>query len=354
MVAVKRLEVGQLLLSKFGFDLMLFSLLLLFGSVGGSLVLLRRHIGRWQGVQSLHDLSDPERSNVAPSSRKLMGLELLEDPSSEEFIQIGNCLVNQATMKVEKQQARVPIQEVIKKNQPCHNVLVGGPSIVPNSLELTLQICLLSEDQRLKVLVVYEPFDTITIPASSFSIPVSYVVADAVVTREKRVEEFHFTSDALLSDHQTLAALDISAQRQGERWTTTFPQGETTREDIAVMSLKDRRDIAFHIERISLDEGDENNDDDEDEDEDDEEVEMKLSTLINSDILLELPRVLFAGESNSARVTWAANPTKSISAEVLFLAAQNALKPVKRRGGLNEQIDQPIVERFVVEEFKEV
>ena len=314
-------------------------------------LLFRRHLGRWQGVQSLHDLSDPSRSNEV---RKLTGLELLEDPSSRDFINVGNLLVNQVTLTAETQKARLEVDELVKKNRPCHNVLIGGPSIVPNSLELTLQLCLLSEDQRLKVLVVYEPFDTITIPASSFSIPVSYVVADAVVTRERRVEVFDFSSDALLSDLNALAALDTFAERQGgQRWTTTFPQEETTREDIAPMSLEARDDIAFHVERVSLDDEDENEDDDDDDDDDDE-VEMKLSTIINSDILLELPRVIFAGEISSARVTWAATPTKSISAEVSFLAAKNALKPVKRKGGLNEQIDQPIVEKIVVEEFGEV
>jgi len=260
--------------------------------------------------------------------------------------------------------------------------IVGGPNIVPNTQELTFQISLVSENLRLKLQVIYEPFDSVNVKGTSFQIPFSFVLADVIITRESKVNgESDFVPSLILDavepkpEGHNLAELDQRPIKLIQRLTVTNAQIDeepnTSHEQdhlIPLRSLSNRQPIAFYTESVEMPSSQnvfkdktgkisdaralEEEDDDDEEEEEEDEVEMQVVSRHGTDILVELPRVVVAAESVSARLTWMPNRQSCvIAAEALFSAMHCAVKPIKRRGGLAEQIDQPILEQLEVCRF---
>lgn len=254
----------------------------------------------------------------------------------------------------------------------AQNVGLGGPTIVPNTHELTFQLSIVSGDSRLRVLVIYDTFDTVTVPSSSFQIPLSFVISDVIITREVRetaVGEGVFS--IVPAELGELASLQLGDEMKFEDFcidpSKTIRHAVRSKDDRQTSTdggwskytkLSERTPIKFQSEKIrkpgstSIYEVDDGTFFDDDDDDDDEEISM-LVTQTHRDVQVELPRVILAGESVSARVTWLVPPLskKVHAAEVFFSAAHAALRPVKRRGGLNEQYDQPILEELQVTSY---
>lgn len=290
-----------------------------------------------------------------------------------------------------------------------HNVGVSGPNINPLSKIFSLQFCFSQPgNERLKVLLLYEQFDEAKVPGTSFTIPLSMAISDVVITREKEypgimkiiqtqdaysegdisqeqskfIDFSRFLPDDINSmyrDNYRLSDFEVAFDRaESFVWQVdneasvrinTLPGGKTivkgaNAEEGAlrpVLNLEDEgKDTRFSDEEQ---EGKESNpmllgvsdDHGEEEEEEEEELEMDIKVVHAGGLLLELPRVLLAGEETSVKVTWNCMEKRScrnlVEAEVLFDAMSNALKPAKKKGNAQAQIEQPNIHEIRVTEY---
>lgn len=289
-----------------------------------------------------------------------------------------------------------------------HNVGVSGPNINPLSKIFSLQFCFSQPgDERLKVLLLYEPFDEVKVSGTSFTIPISMAISDVVITREKEypgIMKIIQTQDAysegdisqeqskyidfsrflpedtnnMYRDNYSLSDFEVNfdsaeryvwqANNEASVRMNTLPGGKTVIkgadvEQEALMPALNAEDEGKDLRFPDEEQGGEGKDptllggsDDgyEEEEEEEEELEMDIKVVHAGGLLLELPRVLLAGEEASIKCTWN-NMEKSskniMEAEVLFSAMRNALKPAKKKGNAQAQIEQPNIHEIRITEY---
>lgn len=335
--------------------------------------LFNRHLGSWKGLQTLHDYSNEERNDAQEivSTRKLNGVSILQ---KETYIESTNFFVNQegidwsssTPLTVDKVSSKTMAKfgkaDIHKMNNKfCHDAIVGGPNIVPNTFELTYQVCLLADGLRLKLLCIYEPFDETSIPGTSFKIPYSFVLSDVILTREIKESGPEMTFvPASMESLSLIGASSLSDAHVSGGQRHQYAHGKCTTEQVpsTPLRLTDRESIVYHKESVPMPDSSSSFDiegdaDTVDTDDDDDEIDMRVLGEHGKDVWLETPRVIVAGERVSARVTWllpaGSRPPETRSAELFFTAMSNAVKPTKRRGNLNDQIDQPTLEKIIFE-----
>ena len=266
-----------------------------------------------------------------------------------------------------------PLGSLRETEMPSHlrfvgTTIIGGPNIVPNSHELTFQLTVAAEPLRLKLNIVYEPFDFVNVPGTSFKIPFSFVCSECVLTREVRLSAGELVPSAIESAVTSApASLELDDLKVVLSETIDLDgNGESRAADSSKFSascLSGRSPIEFHTDSVAMpsqsiassSEGGDDSDveDDEEEEEEEEEVPMIVIARHGGDVLVELPRVIVAGEAVSARLSWRPKSQQDVvlANELFFSAMKGAVRPVKRKGGLNEQIDQPVVDRVVVSRY---
>ena len=337
--------------------------------------LLQRHRGSWLGVQTLYDYA--AEAPVAVGRSKLSGSLLVEQPSGEslevwarfpsnkgEVDWSSAAALDADSVSAQQVTALTPANLHSTNLKLVDALIIGGPNIVPGSHELTFQLTAVDGENRLKLQCIYEVFDRITLPGSSFKIPFSFVLQDVVLTRELKTDQAAPMSPAALAEAVAECAprdlTEVSVSRAVDRWTMASGGTEHTTLEVSTEAATTlgsaRAPILFHTETVAIpgaDGEEEGGGSDEENEDEDDDVSMVVVQQHGGDVLVELPRVIVAAEQVSTRLTWAPRGSKSlISAEIFFSAMESAVKPKKRKGGLNDQIDQPVFARGVVDRYQ--
>ena len=336
---------------------------------------LKRHCGTWAGVQSLHDYGGIAVIDSSTDVNRKLTVNSLLDIQGNGEVQVSSttfkCDVDWSSTSAvpSADMLTQPLGSLNEAGMPSNlrfigDTIIGGPNIVPNSHELTFQLTVASEPLRLKLNVVYEAFDFVNVPGTSFKIPFSFVCSECVLTREVRLspgEDFvpSAIESAVTSAPASLELDDLKVVLSEAM--TLAGNGESRAADSSEFSasrLSGRKPIEFHTESVAMPSqaiasSSEGGDDGDDEDEEEEEeVPMIVVARHGGDVLVELPRVIVAGELVSARLSWRPKSKDVVLANELFFSAmKGAVRPVKRKGALNEQIDQPVVDRVVVSSY---
>lgn len=323
----------------------------------------RFHKGGWIGKQTLHDYTDDKLSDSQEIERssKVIGVCLdVDDKEIDHYILRPR---EQDTKGDVTKVATYEIDTLLKGNKFCHTASIGGPLINTKSQMLSCQVSIVDDDgkSRVKVIVIYDTFDEMTVPGTSFSVPETMGISEVIILRESRVEDPtifrnegkgldlgqlpNLPKDEELFGKSNAATIkDFEVDYKGGRRFEMDEKEEFSSEEFAdegtyaILGEDDvEEDFGLNLDQIDSPEG----------------ITFDVKMVHKGGLLVEAPRTLVANERTSITVSWKRDADKKMTtAGVTFVAMQNAINGLKRvKGGAEAQYVQPDVMGITVEEL---
>ena len=321
------------------------------------------HRGAWVGIQSLHDYTDEKWGEQDEIDRTSTVTGVCLDGPGDS---IDHLILRAANEKkvgsIEMVASYEKSEALLMGNKFCGTIAVGGPLINIKNSMLSAQFTLAEEgsDRRMKVCVIYETFDKVRVPGTSFEIPETMVISDVIIVREQRANPSLFKGgdvelasiekgkDAMMwSRDGAEKIIDFEVEyKSGKRVQYDYDAAgalEVSKNDFeggSYFILEDGDDAGeFNLNLDAVD--------------DPAGITSDVKIVHAGGLLLEAPRTLAPGEDNTITVSWKrTDKGKMTVASVSFVAMQNALPPIKRvKGGAEAQFVQPQVTQIAVEEL---
>lgn len=339
----------------------------------------RFHKGAWIGKQTLHDYTDDKKSEDEEIKRSstFTGVCLEGDKEINHYIMRPK---GDGTLDAAKVATYDDVAYLLRGNKFLHSASIGGPMINLKNRMLSCQVCIVDDDgnSRVKVIVIYDTFDEMTVPGTSFRVPETMAVSEVIIIRESRVSDSAiFRNEEKGLDLQHLPNLPKDEDLFGKSDAASIKDFEVdykggTRFEINYdyddCSAGDAGDGAPAEESFSSEEWTDTGtyaimgDDDIEEDfglnldqiDSPDGITFDVKMVHKGGLLIEAPRTLVANERSSITVSWKRDADKKMTtAAVSFVAMQNAVPGLKRvKGGAEAQYVQPKVLSITVEELQ--
>lgn len=318
------------------------------------------HRGAWIGKQTVHDYTDNKSDKEEIDRSSIVTGVCLEgsEQSVDHFI-----LRPKGTEKGEVTKiASHEIETLLNANRFCSKVSVGAPMIDIKSRMLSCGVSIVGPDDktRLKVIMIYETFDEMRVPGTSFSVPETMAVSEVIILRETKVdaslfqnhEELAFSQlpiaevEELFSSSSATSIKDFEVDYKGGKRFEYNNNGDISSDefrDEGTYSILDEDDIEEEFGRLSPDKLDSPDG-----------ITFDLKLVHAGGVLVEVPRTLGANERSEINISWKREDNHKVMtvAGVSFIAMQNAVPGLKRqKGGADAQFVQPQLVGITVEEL---
>jgi hypothetical protein len=332
------------------------------------------HKGAWMGSQSVHDYTNDKLSEREEVERTttLTGT-FLDTSCSASGDSIDHYILrsvphdnNEHEGSIAKVASYSP-EVLLGGNKFIHTVAVSGPLINVKNGIMSCQFSIVGKrGYRRKVVFIYETFDNMMVPGTSFEVPETMAISEVIVTREEKVDDSIFKGGQGVIDTSFFdrSKIDDATSTQrisdfevkytgGTRHQVTYTlSSDTTCDAVAEYTSEVFTDGG---EYTILDDGDSEEDFglNLDKIDDPEGITFDVKVVHTGGILVEAPRTLLAGEPTSITVAWKRDDAKMTVATLSFVAMQNAVPGLRRvKGGQDAQFVQPAVSNILVEELK--
>jgi hypothetical protein len=332
------------------------------------------HKGAWMGSQTVHDYTNDklsEREEVE-STNTLIGT-FLDTTSSASGDRIDHYILRSVPHDNNKHEGSIvkvasySPEVLLGGNKFIHTVAVSGPSINIKNGIMSCQFSIVGKrGYRRKVVFIYETFDNMKVPGTSFEVPETMAISEVIVTREEKVDDSIFKGGEGMIDTSFFDRSKIDDATSTQRisdFEVKYTGGSRHQVTYTLSSDNTCKAAAEYTSEVFTDGGEYTILDDGDSEEDfglnldkvddPEGITFDVKIVHTGGLLVEAPRTLLAGEPASISVAWKRDDAKMTVATLSFVAMQNAVPGLSRvKGGQDAQFVQPAVSSILVEELK--